>query len=234
MIRLIGFDADDTLWDNETVYAQAKHQFATLFAQSIGSRESVEHLSRVETANVPRFGYGIRSFMLSMVQAAADLMGANLTHRHVKVILEIGEGMLSAPVRLLNGAREVLEVLSSGHPLILVTKGDTFEQERKIHQSGLRGFFDRIEIVGDKSPARYLAVLERAAVEPRQFLMAGNSLRSDILPVLEIGAHAVYIPYEGTWEHEQAAAEPISEARYHRVSSLRDLPGFVAELETHG
>jgi putative hydrolase of the HAD superfamily len=232
MIRLIGMDADDTLWDNEIIYVRAKRQFVGLLGQRIDPREGEEHLSRVETANVPRFGYGIRSFTLSMVQAAAELLEGDLTSRHVNEILEIADSMLSTPVHLLPGARDVLEALASSHRLVLITKGDSFEQDRKIRHSGVRGFFGRVEVVIDKSLATYRSLLSEEAVAPEEFLMAGNSLRSDILPVLEIGAYAVYVPYEGTWEHEQAASEPIGARRYHRISSLRDLPSFVSRLSS--
>lgn len=234
MIRLIGFDADDTLWDNEVLYIRAKRQFVGVLARHIDPKEGEEHLSRVETSNVPRFGYGIRSFTLSMIQAAAELMGVDLASRHVKDILEIGDSMLSTPVQLLPGAREVLNALASSQRLMLITKGDTFEQDRKISQSGLRGFFGRIEVVSDKSPEIYRSLLEQEGVAPEEFLMAGNSLRSDILPVLEIGAHAVYIPYEGTWEHEQAASEPIAAKGYHTIPGLRDLPELVSRLSAEG
>ena len=230
MIRLIGLDADDTLWDNEIVYIEAKKRFVSLLAPRVSPKESEEHLSRVETVNLPRFGYGIRSFTLSMVQAAAELMGAHLTSRHVEDVLEIGEGMLSAPVQLLAGAKDVLEALSSSHPLMLVTKGDSFEQERKIRLSGLRDYFVRIEVVSDKSRETYRAVLEQQGVPAHEFLMAGNSLRSDILPVLEVGGHAAYIPYEDTWEHENAGVEPVGERRYHRIASLSQLPDLVTRL----
>jgi putative hydrolase of the HAD superfamily len=230
MFRLIGFDADDTLWDNETIYLEAKRSFVSLFAARVPPKESEEHLSRVETANLPRFGYGIRSFTLSMVQTAAELMGAHLTSSQVGDVLAIGENMLSAPVRLLAGARDVLMTLSSRYPLVLITKGDTFEQGRKIRQSGLRKYFVRMEVVSDKSGQTYREVLDQQGVPPHEFLMAGNSLRSDILPVLEIGAHAVYIPYEDTWEHENSAAEPVGERHYHRILSLNELPGLVAKL----
>jgi len=230
MIRLIGFDADDTLWDNETIYLEAKRKFVSLLAARVPPKESEEHLSRVETANVPRYGYGIRSFTLSMVQSAAELMGAQLTSTHVGDVLTIGENMLSAPVRLLPGAGDVLMSLSSCYRLVLITKGDTFEQGRKIRQSGLRKCFVRIEVVSDKIGQTYREVLDQQGVSPREFLMAGNSLRSDILPVLEIGAHAVYIPYEDTWEHENSVAEPAGQRHYHRISSLDELPDLVAKL----
>jgi putative hydrolase of the HAD superfamily len=229
-ISLIAFDADDTLWHNEYLYTQAKDQFCELLAP-FGSAEQVhQRLDIVEENNVLHYGYGIKSFTLSMVETAMVISDGCIAVESLQFILQMGKDMLATELPFLDYAENTLAELSQEYPLMLITKGDTFEQQRKIERSGLAKYFRFIEIVANKTPATYQRLFKQHAIEPRQVLMVGNSLRSDILPVLEIGGQAVYIHYESTWSHEYV--DETARARYHyfEIDHLGELAALVATL----
>ena len=223
-ITAIGFDADDTLWHNEYLYTRAKARFVALLEECSDGATCARRLDEIETANVRCYGYGIKSFILSMIEAALELSDGRLAAEKVSAILGFARDMLSADVLLMDGAGEVLADLAQRYPLLLITKGDPAEQKRKIDISGLAGYFRWVEIVHDKTPAIYQQVLERCGIPPERFLMVGNALRSDILPVVQLGGQAVLIPYDETWAHEMVETGDIT---YATLPNLAALPAWL-------
>lgn len=230
MIEIIGFDADDTLWHNETLYSQAKDQFQQLLSQYSNPGQVRRRLDEIEEWNVRHYGYGIKSFALSMVEAAIEISKGQIEAPRLSRILDIVKNMLNAEVQPLSAVEPTLAILAQQYPLMLITKGDFFEQQRKIERSGLAKYFRYIEIVVAKTPETYRGVLAKYHLEPQKFVMVGNSLRSDILPVLEIGSQAVYIPYETTWAHEMVAEAAHDPSRYYEIKHLEQLPGLLNGL----
>ncbi len=227
---LIAFDADDTLWHNEPFYTNARSQFIEILSgyaplETIGPR-----LDAFELGNLDVFGYGIKSFVLSMVEAAVDISGGRVTGAEIQAIVDIARRMLRADLELFDHVHETLAALAEKYPLMLITKGDQFEQELKIRRSGVDHYFRSFEIIGDKDARGYRLLLSKYNLDPQRFLMVGNSLRSDILPVLELGGAAVYIPYEHTWSHENSAPGSVGKA-YYELESIGQLPALVAGLE---
>ncbi len=231
MIELVGLDADDTLWHNEPLFTSRREQFCTLIARYRPEGVADDRLYEVEMRNLRHFGYGVKGFVLSMIETAIDMTGGRLEAADARTIINWGREMLAAPIRLLDGVAEAVESLAQHHSLILVTKGDLLDQETKLARSGLGGLFKGIEIVSDKNAEVYRRIMTRYGVEPRRFVMVGNSLRSDILPAVEAGAHAVYVPYEMSWIHERVTDEALSGATFHQLSHIRELPSLLARLE---
>jgi putative hydrolase of the HAD superfamily len=231
MLSMIAFDADDTLWHNEPYYIQAGERFAQLLSGYRNREQAEQALAETEMRNVRLYGYGIKSYTLSMVEAAIAVTGGEITGSEIQAILEIGQEMLAAEVLLFEGVSEVLAELASAYALMLITKGDLLEQGNKLDRSGLAGYFRHVEIIQEKSAASYQRLLERYAIQPAGFLMVGNSLKSDILPVIEIGGRAVYIPYEHTWTQEQAEEGELQVDTYEKIEHLRQLPGLITHLE---
>ena len=229
MIEIIGLDADDTLWENEHLYHQAKNKFAQILENYGDPEELITRLDKTEVRNIEFFGYGIKSFALSMIESANFLSRDQLTGAEISEIITVAKGMLTAPVELVEGAEETLENLSTKYDLMLITKGDSHEQEHKIERSGIADYFRYLEVVGEKSEASYRKILRQYNLDPGRFLMVGNSLRSDILPVLRIGGQAVYIPNFQTWFHEHASAEDIGEVEYAELERLSQLPDYLAQ-----
>ena len=224
MIDTIAFDGDDTLWHNESLFSMTQDRFRALLANHLQGAEPADidrRLLQAERENLRVYGYGIKGFVLSMIETAVDLTDGRIGGRDIQSLVEFGKAMLDHPVDLLDGVQEVVEGLSGRYRLMLVTKGDLFDQESKIARSGLAERFDAIEIVSEKDPATYRRLLDRHGVDPARFVMVGNSVRSDILPVLAVGSHAVHVPYHVTWAHE--VAEPPTE-NYRRIDSLHGLP----------
>ena len=231
MIELIGFDADDTLWRNESLYSATKARFARLLAQDYNIPDALERLDAKELDNLQYFGYGIKSFTLSMIETAVSLTDQQVKAGDVQKIVDFAREMLRAQVRLVPGAEETLARLSAAHRLALITKGDLFEQSMKVERSGLARYFSSVEVVSDKTQASYRAVLARYNVDPRDFIMVGNSLRSDIYPVLALGGQAVFIPDPQTWAHETQVDAAAGQAKYFELSRLADLPELLDRLE---
>src|SRR3712207_5703803 len=203
--RVIAFDGDDTLWHNETLFSMTQDRFRALLTRhmDLPSHEIDARLIATERRNLTVYGYGIKGFVLSMVETAIQITEGRIPAKDIQAILDFGRAMLEHPVELIEGAEEVLHSLRArDHELWLVTKGDLFDQESKIARSGLSSLFDRIEIVSEKDEAMYRRLLERRGVGPEEFAMVGNSLRSDVLPVIAVGSHAVHVPYAITWAHE--------------------------------
>lgn len=228
MIEAVGLDADDTLWENESFFRLTETGFAELLADHGDPAQINRRLLEVEKRNLSLYGFGIKGFTLSMVQTAIELTDGRVPGSVIGQILDLGNEMLSHPVRLLDGVPEALEALA-GRRLILITKGDLMDQERKIAASGLAGHFEAIEIVADKTPDSYARVLARHDIAPGRFLMAGNSVKSDIQPVLALGARAALIPHDLTWLVERD--EDPDDALFHRLGSIAELPGLIEWIE---
>jgi putative hydrolase of the HAD superfamily len=180
--------------------------------------------------NVLYYGYGLKSFALSMVETAVEISGGRVKGQEIQAIIELAKEALETDMSLFDHVEETLASLSANYDLLLITKGDTFEQERKIQRTGLAGYFQHIEIVAEKSATVYRGILRKYAVDPTRFLMVGNSLRSDVLPVVEIGGQAVYIPYQHTWAHENMIEQPIDDGAYHEIENLSQLPDLIMDL----
>ena len=224
-LTTVAFDADDTLWHNEMLFREAEDEIARLLAPFEVEHVVKREMYRVETANLGAYGYGIKGFTLSMVELAQAVSGGRAGDAVYVEILAIGKRMLAAPVEVLPGVEEALAALEPRFRLLVVTKGDLLDQRRKLERSGLADRFHHVEVVSDKRPADYREVLRRLDLEPRELLMVGNSLKSDVLPLLELGAQAVHIPYHVTWEHERAAPLP-----HHAYLELADVTELVAAL----
>jgi putative hydrolase of the HAD superfamily len=229
MIKTIGLDGDDTLWHNETIFSMTQEKFRRLLLPYVPGAEIDERLLRTEVRNLRLFGYGIKGFTLSMIETAIELSHGRVAAGAIQEIIELGKAMLDHPVEPLEGVRDVVESLGDDYELVLITKGDLFDQESKLARSGLAECFAAVEVVSEKDEACYRRILGRRGVAPGQFVMVGNSVRSDILPVLAIGGQAVHIPYAVTWAHE--AAEPPERAPgYWRLGSMAELPGLLPRL----
>jgi putative hydrolase of the HAD superfamily len=230
-IETIAFDADDTLWHNERLYADAQDRFRGLLGHYHSPEWIDERLFQTEMRNLQHFGYGIKAFALSMIETAVELTEGRISGADVQVIIDIARQMIAADVELLDAVEATVARLAETHQLMVITKGDLRDQELKIARSGLAPRFRHIEIVSDKSRASYAALLQRHGIAPERFLMVGNSLRSDILPVLELGASAVYIPYQTTWAHEVAAPPPDDHPGFYALERLDQLPDLLERIE---
>jgi len=222
---VIGLDGDDTLWHSETEFAVTQAMFCELLAPFVPdpSIDLDGRLVATEGANLEVFGYGVKGFTLSMIETALEVSEGRVPASVIRTLLDRGKAMLSHPVELLDGVREVVEALQDRYRLVLVTKGDLMHQESKIAGSGLAERFDHVEIVAEKNPATYARILARAGVDPATFVMVGNSVRSDVLPVLAIGGRAVHVPYHLTWQHEHADHD----GELPTLASIRDLPAWL-------
>jgi len=232
---LIGVDGDDTLWHNERDYVEARERFRTIIERtevSLSHDDIERHVNRTELQNLPFYGYGVSSFVLSLIETSIRLTDGRVTGRDIGELLALAKTMLTSDVELFEGARESLEALAPQYPLVLITKGDLLHQRSKLERSGLGIYFRHVEVVSHKTPEIYSAVLARHGVDPSRFLMVGNSPRSDILPVLEIGGWAVHVPAALSWSHEQDEVPEAAGPRYLELKTLLDLPGAVGELES--
>jgi len=227
-IKVVGFDADDTLWVNETYFREAEVRFSELFNTYETPNKIDQELFKKELENIPLYGYGIKGFMLSMVETALELSNYRLDPRLIEEIINIGKDMLNKPVELLPGIENVLKQLSNKYRLILVTKGDLLDQERKLDKSGLSVYFHHIEVLSEKQPENYKRLLNHLDIEPESFLMVGNSLKSDVLPLIQIGAQAIHIPFHTTWEHEKVRAQDLEQYDYRTMSSANDILKWLA------
>jgi putative hydrolase of the HAD superfamily len=229
-IDLIAFDADDTLWHNETIFVTAQDKFKKLLA-SYHTEDWIDRkLYETEARNLQHFGYGVKGFTLSMIETAIELSEGRISGTEIQTVIEFGKEMLKAPVELLEGVEECVNELLKSYRLMVITKGDLFDQEAKFAKSGLGDRFWRIEVVSDKNRITYERILGKYEVDPQRFLMVGDSLKSDILPVIALGAHAVHIPYQTTWIHERVTPADVDEQKYSRLKHIRLLPDFVAQL----
>lgn len=225
-LDLLCLDADDTLWHHLRHFIAAEHAFAALMAPYADEATARARLETISVANIPHYGYGAKSFTLSMIETATLLCGETLPTKTVAALLATGRELLSHPVELIDGVAETLADLSARVRLVLVTKGDLVHQEAKLAASGLREIFEGVEIVSDKTPSTFARLFARYGVEPKKAGMAGDSLRSDILPVLEVGGWGAYLPPEVTWAHEHAEA-PEGHPRFTRLTRFAELPAWV-------
>jgi len=226
----IAFDADDTLWHTERMYVDAQAKFGQLLAQYHSPEWIAGRLYQTETRNLQHFGYGVKAFILSMIETSVELTEGRISAAEIKALIDTGRAMLTADLDLLDYAAETVAALAERYPLMVITKGDLLDQESKIERSGLSRYFRLVEIVSAKTRASYARLLERHEIDPQRFLMIGNSLRSDILPVLEIGGQAVYVPYALTWAHESGDA-PQDMPGFHQVDHLGQLPALLEKME---
>ena len=221
--ELIAFDADDTLWLNQPLYTNAGKTLEMILQDHVDSRVLHQRLNETEIKNLKIFGYGIKGFTLSMIETALELTQGAVTSQQIQEIIDLGKTLLQHPVELLPGVREVVTTLHGLTKMIIITKGDLFDQESKIARSGLADYFDDFEIVSEKDVPTYTRILAKHQVAPASFLMIGNSPRSDILPVCAMGGHAILIPYESIWGHEAADESEIEASGCVRLSAMTAL-----------
>lgn len=231
MLDLIAFDADDTLWHNERLYQAAQRKIEQLAAPYTHGDGLIARFDAVDVQNIAAFGYGIKSFALSMIQAVVETTNGAIPSRELARIVDFALEMIQAPVELLPHVAETIPALAATHRLMLITKGDLLDQERKLERSGLVDYFPDVEVVNHKTEAVYRAILDRRGIDPARFLMVGNALRSDIVPVLALGGHAVHIPYETSWAHENVPDDVLRNLDYVTLPHLGELPAVVAALD---
>ncbi|MEO6987372.1 MAG: HAD family hydrolase [Aquihabitans sp.] len=225
-VEVVALDADDTLWHSEVYFERTERRFADIVGRYLpDSEQAAQHLVTVERRNLQRYGYGIKGFTLSMVEAAIEVTGGAIGTEEVDELLAAGRTMLDHPVDLIDGVAETVDhLIETGYRLIMVTKGDLHHQEHKIAASGIAHRFERLEIVTEKDPVTYRRVMHSVGVDPAAFCMVGNSVRSDVLPVLEVGGHAVHVPYHVTWAHEDVPHN----GEVSVLTSIRELPDWLA------
>jgi putative hydrolase of the HAD superfamily len=230
LLTTIGFDADDTLWQNEHFYKLTTDRFAGLLAEYASPERIAATLLESEKRNLSLYGYGIKGFTLSMIETALEVTERRAPASVVAEILAAGREMLRHPVETLPHVRDTLSALASGYRLVMITKGDLFDQERKLAESGLGDFFAGVEIVTEKSEATYARAFQRFGTGPEQAMMVGNSLKSDIVPAIAAGSWGVYVPHELNWvlEHDE---EPVSSPRYRRLEDLGGLQELIAAVD---
>ena len=229
-VRVVGFDGDDTLWHSETRFHVTQGEFRDLLKRHVPDADVDRRLAEMEMKNLGIYGYGVKSFTLSMLETAIELTEGRIPTSDLEVILGWGKGMLMEPTELLDGVEETLRLLGGRYDLLLITKGDLFDQEGKLARSGLGDLFLGVEILSEKNTDSYRGVFTRRAIKPEDFVMVGNSLRSDVVPVVSLGAQAVHIPYEVTWHHEHVPEEELPNEGWQRISSIRELPAILDEL----
>ncbi|WP_435530963.1 HAD family hydrolase [Pseudotabrizicola algicola] len=232
-LSTIGFDADDTLWQNEAFFRLTQAQFVALLADYAEQDHLEDRLLAAERRNLGHYGFGVKGFVLSMIETAIEVTEGRVPASVISELMAAGREMLRHPIELLPHAREAVEALAADHRVLLITKGDLLDQERKLAQSGLGDLFDGVEIVSDKTAKVYAAIFARHGTAPEQAMMVGNSLKSDVLPVLDVGGWGVHVPHGLTWALEHADP-PQGHARFYQLADLGGLPDLVGELlRTH-
>ncbi|NCT95569.1 MAG: HAD family hydrolase [Chitinophagaceae bacterium] len=219
---VIAFDADDTLWVNEPYFRETEDRFCALLEGYLPQHTVARELLQVEIRNINLYGYGVKGFMLSMVETALQVSEKTVPIDVIEKILDLGKELLQKPIELLDGVEEVLAALRPHYKLVVATKGDLLDQERKLRKSGLEHYFHHIEIMSDKKEADYEKLFKHLDIAPEAFMMIGNSLKSDVLPVLELGGHGVHVPYHITWEHETVDVT-IDHALFKQAKDIRDI-----------
>ncbi len=225
-IKVIGFDADDTLWVNETYFREAEEEVGYLLSQYETPNKIDQELFKMEIKNLPVYGYGVKGFVLSMIEMALELSNNAVPNEIIYKILNIGKGMINRPIELLDGVENVLKTLSKDYKLIVATKGDLLDQERKLEKSGLIDYFHHTEVLSEKQEGNYAKLLKHLEIKPSEFLMIGNSLKSDILPLINIGAEAIHVPFHTTWQHEMVTKKETNGAQYKTIESLTEILNF--------
>lgn len=223
-IKTIAFDADDTLWVNEPYFRKAEEQFCSLMENYLPQHSSHKELFAIEIKNLPLYGYGIKAFTLSMIEAAMSISNKTIELSAIEKMMDIGREMLNAPVELIDGIEEVLQALQGKYRLVMATKGDLLDQERKLEKSGLAKYFHHIEIMSEKKVPNYRKLIQHLDIPPSQFLMIGNSLKSDVLPVLELGGNAFHVPFHTTWAYEKVETT-IEDERFRGLKKVQEVLG---------
>ncbi|MDY2586537.1 HAD family hydrolase [Winogradskyella aquimaris] len=226
-IKVIGFDADDTLWVNETYFREAEEAVGQLLSHYETPNKVDQELFKMEMKNLPTYGYGVKGFVLSMIELAIELSAGSVSNEIIGKILDIGKDIINKPIELLDDVEDVLKTLSRDYRLILATKGDLLDQERKLEKSGLLQYFHHIEVLSEKQEPNYQKLLNHLDIKPSEFLMVGNSLKSDILPLINIGAEAIHVPFHTTWEHEKVSKERTDGLKYNTIERLSDILSFI-------
>jgi putative hydrolase of the HAD superfamily len=231
MIDIIAFDADDTLWHNEINYLHLRDICIQILSRYHPPEEVAAYLDHRDVSNVEIFGYGIKSYVLSMIETATEMTAGNITTGEIKQFLEQGKAILKQTPELIDGVIDCLTTLVKDYPMMIITKGEQMEQGDKVNRSGLVRYFRHIEIVSEKTPPAYQALLDRYEIDPSRFLMVGNSIKSDIIPVLKLGSQAVHVPYPYTWFHEHVTDEGRKQYDYYELKRISQLPKLIKSLE---
>ena len=225
-IKVIAFDADDTLWNNEHFFRETEEKFFELLEDYLPQHTVARELLQTEIKNIELYGYGIKAFMLSMIETAIRISDKNIKPEAIEKIIILGQELLNKPVELIDGVEEVLKTLKPKYRLVMATKGDLLDQERKLKKSGLTDYFHHIEIMSEKKEGDYSKLIKHLDIKPSELMMIGNSLKSDILPVLNLGGHGVHIPYHVTWAHEHVDAS-IEHENFRQVEEIREVLDFL-------
>lgn len=222
-IKVIAFDADDTLWVNETYFRDAELEFAKLLAKYETANKIDQELFKKEIDNLRYYGYGIKGFVLSMIECALELSNYQIHPKALQAILDIGKEMIEKPIELLKGVEDTLQFLDGKYRLIVATKGDLLDQERKLEKSNLLKYFHHIEVMSDKKEKDYKKLIKHLDIKPSEFLMIGNSLKSDVLPLINIGASAIHIPFHTTWIHEEVDLQDATKLEYRTLNNIKEV-----------
>jgi putative hydrolase of the HAD superfamily len=225
-LKVIAFDADDTLWVNEPYFRHTEEQFYELLGEFSSQRSLERDLLQIEIENLSFYGYGIKGFVLSMIETALKVTDNRVSIEVIGKIVELGKQMMNQPIELLAGVEEVLEALKGKYRLVVATKGDLVDQERKLKKSNISHYFHHIEIMSEKDDANYLKLIRHLDIQPGELMMVGNSLKSDILPVLNVGGYGVHVPYHITWAHEHIE-DTIDDVRFRSVEHISDILTFL-------
>lgn len=228
-IKVVAFDADDTLWVNEPFFRSAEAKFFQILEAYIDKRDFTEELYANEVKNLGLFGYGAKGFMLSMIETALELTEYSIKGEDIQKIINMGKEILAYPINIYDGVEDVLKSLENDYRVICITKGDLLDQESKVARSGLGDYFERVHVVNEKNPETYKRIIAGYEIEPSEFLMVGNSLKSDILPVVELGAHAVHIPCDVQWVHETVAKDQYCDKSFINATSIREVLGHLSK-----
>ena len=221
-VKVIAFDADDTLWVNEPYFQETEEKFCELLLPYLSRHTLSQELFKTEISNLKLYGYGIKGYILSMIEAALKISNNTISNEVIEKIIQYGKELLEKPIELLDGVEDTLESLKNDYKLVVATKGDLLDQRRKLHNSGLGKYFHHIEVMSDKQEVDYSDLVKRLDIHPSEFLMIGNSLKSDILPVLGIGGHAIHIPFHTTWEHERIDYK-VEHANFKNFEKITDV-----------
>ena len=225
-LKVIAFDADDTLWVNEPYFRATEEQFYKMLGEFSSQRGLERELLKTEIENLGLYGYGIKGFVLSMIETALKVTENRINARSIARIIALGKEMMNQPIELLDGVEEVLGALKEKYRLVVATKGDLLDQERKLRKSGIAHHFHHVEIMSEKDDANYLKLIRHLDIQPEELMMIGNSLKSDILPVLNVGGYGVHVPYHITWAHEHIE-HSIDDEKFKSVDGRRDILGFL-------
>jgi putative hydrolase of the HAD superfamily len=232
-IKVIAFDADDTLWVNEPYFRETENEFCQLMESFMSQHTVARELLQTEIKNLTLYGYGIKGFMLSMIETALTVSGNTIDISAVEKIIGYGKALLARPIEVLDGVETVLEALKDQYRLVVATKGDLLDQERKLKNSGIDHYFHHVEIMSDKKESDYIKLLRHLDIKPEEFLMVGNSLKSDILPVLNLGGYAIHIPFHTTWAHEHVDVH-IENPMFQQIELITDVIQELARINIIG